>query len=171
MKRISAIAGSTFGVLILLSSFATSVRADPTLLISTGTPDGSLTRPVPDLNTFKLCGGELGPCDLLHLKNTSTFVFTDFHIVISPPLSTPIDARGFGDFELAGATGSTVDFNISGGLRPGETFTISFLGFSSDTMAFANATSTPEPTTMVLLGTGLAGVAIKLRKRHKTRRQ
>jgi hypothetical protein len=74
------------------------------------------------------------------------------------PFSLTISIMG-GTGSFAGATGTL--------LGSGQ---INFLqgGFTNTTLNFnGTITTAPEPTTMFLLGTGLAGIAVKVRKRRK----
>jgi hypothetical protein len=53
------------------------------------------------------------------------------------------------------------------GIAPGEKFALKFSGFTGRTDTTVIPTGIPEPVSVVLLATGLAGVAIKMRKRLK----
>ena len=75
-------------------------------------------------------------------------------------------ATNFFIFSITGGTGL---FNGATGTLSGPgTLTILPTGFTNNTLNInGTITTVPEPTTMLLLGTGLAGVATKVRKRRK----
>jgi len=164
MKEILRVVAGIFGVAILLSFFAASVSADPTITISiVHPPPNMLAIPIRDLDEVQLCDSNQGNCSELILINLSRVDFTDFHITVKPPQPFPITGRGDGVFQNAHGTESSIDFSVgrsSSGISVGDFFSIKTSGFSKDTVFFGNATaSIPEPTTMLLLGTGLAGIA------------
>ena len=168
MKRIPHIVAGMFSVLILLSSFATSVSAEPMITISLGSPPNTLAIPVTDLDVMELCAGD---CSQIILVNLTGFDITDFHLTVTPEQPMQITGKGGTVFEDELGTNTSIDFVVgahSSGIPRGEFFTIFTTGFRSDTVFSGNATaSIPEPTSMLLLSTGLAGIAVAIRRRAK----
>jgi hypothetical protein len=95
-----------------------------------------------------------------------TYVGTIVGIPPPPPPPGTILTVTF-NYTLTGGTGSFV--NASGNLLGTGTVTVTPLpiGNSSRINISGTITTVPEPTTMLLLGTGLAGVVAKVRKRRK----
>lgn len=113
-----------------------------------------------------------------------------------PALITPANPQGISPFNLANnsATSSTLSFSVQGNYVSGATstpfngvFSMTFTNLNFQQMlstwnsgglvtgtysAFFTATpaSVPEPMTIVLLGTGLAGVVMNVRRHGKLKR-
>lgn len=172
MKRILAIFVRGLGILIISSYFAATVWANPVVTFTNQIPPNMLSTPLTDLNPRQLCNS-VSTCGVIILTNNTGFVLKDFHILAIPPQTTPIMGQGGEFFEDASGTNQNINFAVganSPGIGIGETFAIFTFGFSSDTQLIGvPTTGVPEPTTMLLFSTGVAGVAIKTRKRLKNR--
>ena len=153
----------------LLIFFAGPLRADPLVTFfvtsSTGT---SILRLDPFIAGTTDANGLLS----VRLRNATQFTFQDFHF----ETESLQGARWMGDgtpfFSDFSSTSSRIDFVVGGtgtGIQPGENFLVGFTGFLPNTIIRGTATI-PEPATVFLLSSGLAGVAIKLRKKLKKRK-
>ena len=136
--------------------------------------------------TFKARAFELGDSLAISyapllFQNGNYYVFpTGGNVVLNAWTTFSYNGLVPSDFTLVAGLGpANPDFSANGADITLGYFTGNDTGFSSSTstrsgidnfsVSIVFAESVPEPTTLLLLGTGLAGVATRMRKRHKGR--
>ena len=155
-------------LILLLMSWAGAVYADPITVIVTRlnaqpanfidlTTFDRMAIPNPGENGQNFHVGIPGGIGDLHIALPGGFVFD--HATFSQNLfsNPPVFRPGEFDNEIVDLSGGSLPFCTYFNIRTMPT--ISF-----------DVTPTPEPTTLLLLGTGLGGVAIKTRKKFKSKK-
>jgi len=111
----------------------------------------------------------------LSFRNTTNFRFVDFHFRSSTQSGVWTGNGGMNPTFFGNVSPNNIftgiDFATGGtgvGIAPGTTFTITFENFQSNSPMTIQPTTVPEPTTIILLSTGLAGVAIKSLKKLRS---
>lgn len=162
----------TLIVLAMLSLFAGAAQADPVVTFTEG---GTGATNIMNVGEQFFAGTTNANGSLtIVLRNATQSTFLDFHFITNQVHGSPFRGQGlpfFGNFTPRGIN-QGIDFVRGGtgtGIAPGTTFTVTLTGLFENTDVRATATI-PEPTTLLLLGTGLAGIAIKARKKFKDRK-
>jgi len=100
----------------------------------------------------------LSPYNFTNLTNASTLQFVVDGILVNGAVSTPVHGVFTAQFTTSFQT-------ILAGMAAGTSPTIT--SFSATFVTTTTPASVPEPTTMLLLGTGVVGIAAKVKKRKK----
>ena len=159
----------------MLIFFAGPLHADPLITISAVGGANPINVGAANVEFFVGVIGNNGMLTFLYINAsnaTTPYTVLDLHffsnIVQSAPwigdlspnfnVSKPIDRNGI-VFET-GPNGT--------GIPPGQSLEIKFSNFTPGTV-ITGVSTVPEPTTLLLLGTGLVGVALRARNKLKNR--
>lgn len=183
MRYISVHFGRFLIVLGMLMFFVGPIHADPVVTFSpggTGNPIG-IAFFQPFVNAEVILGiTDSNGTLTVALINISRATFQDYHFVADQVQSGPLTGNGLPFFSIfipvnaadpftgLPSTNNGIDFFVGStgtGIPVSTIFTVTFTGFTPNTTIRGTA-SIPEPTTLLLLGTSLAGLAFKAWKKR-----
>jgi hypothetical protein len=134
-------------------------NVNPPNIVSIGNPTGILTLTLSGLSTQLGYGYAI--LNTIPVANATTMTLfsgiTNVGSLAYNGVPDPLFTGGFAGIQ------STIPFD-----RVQITFSAAAPAFALDNILVASSAPVPEPTTMLLLGAGLAGLAAKVRKRRKT---
>ena len=159
------------GALAMLSFFAAPLQADPIVLL---TPGGAGATNINSTEIFTVGTTDSAGMLTAVFRNNTQMTFVAFSFFQEVGIQSVPWQGNAGPFlpEAFLADNFSIAFRQGDqgtGIPPNTTFTVTFTGFSPGTTILGKA-EVPEPTTLLLFCTGLAGVALKARKKIKNRK-